>query len=97
MLNILASVSQWEREAVGERTAAAMAHKASQGEYTGGHAPYGWRVGSDGVELVPHDGEQAAIAAARELRAAGLSLRKVGAMLADKGILPRKGKGWHPA
>ena len=29
---------QWEREAIGERTATAMQHKASQGEYTGGWA-----------------------------------------------------------
>jgi site-specific DNA recombinase len=41
VLNVLASVSQWEREAFGERTATAMQHKASQGEYTGGWAPYG--------------------------------------------------------
>src|SRR5215831_17502980 len=36
VLNVLASVSQWEREAIGERTSAAMQHKASVGEYTGG-------------------------------------------------------------
>ncbi len=39
VLNVLASVSQWEREAIGERTATAMQHKAKQGEYTGGQAP----------------------------------------------------------
>jgi DNA invertase Pin-like site-specific DNA recombinase len=39
VLNVLASVSQWEREAIGERTATAMQHKAKQGEYTGGWAP----------------------------------------------------------
>lgn len=48
VLNVPASVSQWEREAIGERTATAMQHKASQGEYTGGQAPYGRRVASDG-------------------------------------------------
>jgi len=35
VLNVLASVSQWEREAIGERTATAMQYKAKQGEYTG--------------------------------------------------------------
>src|SRR6266446_4692918 len=44
VLNVLASVSQWEREAIGERTATVMQHKAKQGEYTGGWAPYGRRV-----------------------------------------------------
>jgi DNA invertase Pin-like site-specific DNA recombinase len=38
VLNVLASVSQWEREAIGERTAAAMQHKAACGEFTGGEA-----------------------------------------------------------
>jgi DNA invertase Pin-like site-specific DNA recombinase len=51
VLNVLASVSQWEREAIGERTATAMQHKARQGEYTGGQAPYGRRIGPDGAQL----------------------------------------------
>jgi len=96
VLNILAAVSQWEREAIGERTAAAMAHMRANDEYTGGEAPYGWRVADDGASLVLHEAEQEAIAIARELRAAGLSLRKVGAALEDRGILPRTGERWHP-
>src|SRR5437763_1016789 len=60
VLNVLASVSQWEREAIGERTATAMQHKARQGEYTGGQAPYGRRVASDGSQLEPHPDEEAA-------------------------------------
>lgn len=77
VLNVLASVSQWEREAIGERTATAMRFKASQGEYLGGEIPYGFRVSDDGVRLVPTDAEQAVVVEARRLRAAGLSLRAV--------------------
>ena len=51
VLNVLASVSQWEREAIGERTAAAMQHKASHGQYTGGRVPFGYRLASDGEHL----------------------------------------------
>src|SRR6266478_4590632 len=51
VLNVLASVSQWEREAIGERTSAALKHKALQGEYTGGDAPYGYRLAADGERL----------------------------------------------
>src|SRR5580698_4050355 len=51
VLNVLASVSQWEREAIGERTSVAMQHMASQGEYTGGRAPYWQRVAADGTRL----------------------------------------------
>lgn len=76
-------------------TREAMAHKAAQGEYTGGHAPYGWRLAASG-ELVAHYWEQSAIALAVSFRDGGASLRKVGAMLAERGILPRTGKGWHP-
>lgn len=94
VLNVLMSVAQWEREAIGERTASAMRHMAENGEYTGGHAPYGWALAGDG-SLVVNDAEQEAIAVAHELRAAGLSLRKVGAMLASRGLAPRSGK-WHP-
>lgn len=46
VLNMLTVIGQWEREAIGERTAAAMQHKASQGEYIGGAAPYGYALAS---------------------------------------------------
>ena len=36
VLNVLASVAQWEREAIGERTKSAMALKRSRNEYSGG-------------------------------------------------------------
>lgn len=44
MLNILASVSQWEREIIAERTREVMRHKQKHGEYLGGHIPYGFEV-----------------------------------------------------
>ncbi len=89
VLNVLASVGQWEREAIGERTAAAMAHKAAQGDYCGGAAPYGYAV-EDG-RLVPVEAEQMVIAAALEARAAGLSLRTVARVLAERGFRTRAG------
>jgi site-specific DNA recombinase len=59
VLNILASVSQWEREAIGERTAAAMQYKHARHEYTGGEPPYGWQIGADGIHVEPQGEEQA--------------------------------------
>lgn len=93
VLNVLASVAQWERETIGERTSAAMRHKQSQGEYIGGHAPYGYRL-IDG-ELVEHEGEQAVIAIAKQLREAGLSLRKVAQELHKRGFKARTGATFH--
>jgi DNA invertase Pin-like site-specific DNA recombinase len=78
VLNTLAAVSQWEPEAIGERTAQAMAYKRRRCEYTGGEPPYGWRLADDDVHLDPHADEQAIIAEALELKPAGLSLRRSG-------------------
>jgi DNA invertase Pin-like site-specific DNA recombinase len=92
VLNMLTVLGQWEREAIGERTAAAMQHKASQGEYTGGAAPYGYALAADGVALVEAAAEQAVIAEARALRATGASLRKVAEELGHKGLRARNGR-----
>jgi site-specific DNA recombinase len=35
VLNIVTAVSQWEREAIGERTREAMSHKRTNGERVG--------------------------------------------------------------
>lgn len=95
VLNVLASVAQWEREATGERTSAALAHKRQMDEYTGGHPPYGWTLDDDGRSLVADDAEQEAIALATRLRAGGLSLRTIGVQLEAAGVLPRSGGRWH--
>jgi DNA invertase Pin-like site-specific DNA recombinase len=92
VLNVLASVSQWEREAIGERTSAAMQHKASLGEYTGGDLPYGYSLAPDGELLVPNSAEQAVLGTARKLRSAGLSLRSVARELNAQGFRSRTGK-----
>jgi len=96
VLNVLASVAQWEREATGERTSAALAHKRALGEYTGGRVPYGFRVGANGSTLEPVEEEQAVITEARALRASGLSLRAIGAALERQGYRTRKGGSWAP-
>lgn len=92
VLNIMATISQWERECIGERTAAAMQHKAALGEYIGGDPPFGWRVDADGLRLEPVTHEQVAIAEARRLREAGLSLRAVARELDASGHRSRVGR-----
>ena len=93
-LTVMAGAAEMERNLIRERTTAALAHKRSCGERTGG-IPYGFHLDTDGVHLVEDPAEQEVMGAARELRAGGLSLRKVGAALAGRGMLPRNGKGWH--
>ncbi len=94
VLHVLASVSQWEREAIGERTSAAMASLRSQGRSTG-TAPYGQR--SDGGVLVPDDAEQAVIAEILALDADGLSTPKIAARLNELSRPARGAKWYQPA
>jgi len=72
-----------------------MQHKARQGEYTGGWAPYGRRVAPDGAMLEADPQEEAARAVARQLRA-GRSLRGIAAQLHQRGIRSRTGREFAP-
>lgn len=94
VVSVLGAVAQWEREAVGERTAAAMGAMKAAGLYCGGTVPYGYRVDDEG-RLVADEAELAVKRAAAELRAAGLSLRAVGAALEARGLLMRGGGQWN--
>ena len=92
-LTVMAGAAELERNQVRDRTSAAMAHKASKGEYTGGQVPYGYRL--DGARLVADDAEQAVLTVAMDAHAEGLSLRAIARRLAERGFTPRTGKGWH--
>jgi DNA invertase Pin-like site-specific DNA recombinase len=93
VLNVLGAVSQWEREAIGERTATAMRHMSERGEYVGGKPRFGYRLSQDG-RLAPHEAEQAAIRETRTLRASGLSLRAVASRLEENGFRTRTGRSF---
>src|SRR5271155_4762862 len=60
VLNIMTAVSQWEREAIGERTRDAMNHKRTNGERVG-NIRFGYRLGADGKHLEPDPAEQAVL------------------------------------
>lgn len=94
MLHLLASVSQWERETIAERTSFALEHKRRRGKVYG-KTPFGFcRVGDD---LVPHDREQDALAAAVAMRRTGKGWTEIGAMLTERGARPHQGKTWYPS
>jgi DNA invertase Pin-like site-specific DNA recombinase len=95
MLNLLASVSQWEREAISERTAFALAHKRRLRQAYG-HAPFGYRRIGDTLHAV--DEEIQALKHIRTMQESGHSLRQIGAWLTEHGFMPRQnGKTWHAA
>lgn len=93
-LNIMASMNQWERDTVSERTKDALQHKIDMGERAG-QIPYGWTVDADGKTLSPNPKEQEAISLIRDLREKGYSYRAICQELGKEGHTPA-GKAWHP-
>lgn len=92
VVNMLGVVAQWEREAIAERTASALAHKRGGG-LAYGTTPFGYARNGD--RLVPIPTEQRALDAAIRMDKAGASFREIGRFLTDTGVKPHRGKAWH--
>lgn len=90
-LTMMAAIAEWERNVIGERTAAALQHKAAHGEFTG-QAPYGYR--REGERVVPDEHELAVVEEVRRMAAEGMSRRAIAEQLTLDGRRPR-GKRWH--
>jgi site-specific DNA recombinase len=93
VLNVLMSVSQWERETIVERTRAAVDHKRSKGERIG-NVPYGFTLGPDGKQLVPELGEAMTVFLIEFLRYHGWPLRKIAAWLNARTFPTKSGRPW---
>ncbi|MEE8153801.1 MAG: recombinase family protein [Phycisphaerales bacterium] len=94
VLNVMGSVSQWEREAIGERTSEALAVMRSNGRRISRHAPYGYRLNGQG--WIEDEREQEAIRLMLQLRAKGTSLRRIAEELQTHGFTSRTGKRLSP-
>jgi DNA invertase Pin-like site-specific DNA recombinase len=94
VLNILVSVSQWEREAIGERTRDALRHKRAKGEVFN-HEPLGYVRSGD--RLVEVEDEMNTVAEVRRLAAEGVSLRKICAHMMAHGFKTKRGGAWRPS
>src|ERR1035438_9861546 len=94
VLNIMVSVSQWEREAIGERTRDAMRHKKAKLEFVG-NAPYGYRQAADKRHVGPRPDEQAILERIHRLRKGGKSLRGIADQLNRMKIRTRQGSPWR--
>jgi len=92
-LNIMASMNQWERDTISERTKDALHLKIEKGERAG-QIPYGWTVASDGINLVKNEKEQKAIRYIEELNSKGYSNRAICKELEKEGYEPI-GRSWH--
>jgi DNA invertase Pin-like site-specific DNA recombinase len=94
VLNIMTAVSQWEREAIGERTRDAMHHKRTNGERVG-NIQFGYRLGTDGKHLEPDPAEQEVLDDIRQLRQDGHTLRGIAAALNHRALRTRRGSAWR--
>lgn len=99
VLNVLGSVSQWERETTGERTREALAHLKSRGVRLGG-AAVGWErtseTDAEGRRLVVTVPQEAAtVERIVRLRSEGLSLRSIARALSAEGHATKAGGEWH--
>ncbi len=93
VLNIMTAVSQWEREAIGERTATALRHKRAHSRVFN-HTPYGFR--RDGDALVPVAEEQAIINRIRLYRSDDWSLQRIADSLNADQVPTKQGSKWFP-
>ena len=94
VLNIMVSVSQWEREAIGERTRDAMRHQIARGFWVG-NTRYGYRQAADKRHVEPEPGEQAILERIQRLRKSGKSLRGIADQLNRLKIRTRQGSPWR--
>ena len=72
----VATMNEFERNQISERTKSALAHLKSQNKRISGRIPYGYDLGPDGETLVENPKEQRAIQIMKQLRHMGVSYRK---------------------
>ena len=94
VITIMGAVSQWEREAIGERTRDALGHKKRKGERVG-NIQFGYRLAPDGRHVEPDPGEQAALGEIGRLRKRGQTLRGIAAALNGQARRTRRGTAWR--
>ena len=90
MKGIVDQFGIYERAMIRSRTKAALATKRRAGELAG-EVPFGWTADEDG-KLIEVADEQAILRIIGELRQAGVSLRKIAAILTESGHRTKKGK-----
>lgn len=103
VLNVMASVSQWELEAIGERTRVGLGKLRDMGRFTG-KPRYGWRVpGAEShvkgekyakVPIEEDPVEQENIETIRKMRHVGATFRHIADALNDRGRTVRSGAAW---
>ena len=95
VFRLLAVLNEFERDLASERTRAALAHKRTRNERTGG-VPFGWRLVNPDARkkdalMVEEPAEQSVLARIRNWHAAGDTLRDIAAKLTAEGVPTKQG------
>jgi DNA invertase Pin-like site-specific DNA recombinase len=94
VITIMGAVSQWEREAIGERTRDALQHKWRMGERVG-NIRYGFKLCADGIHVETNPAEEEIVSRIHHLRQTGHTLRGVADQSNHAGYLTRRGSRWR--
>ena len=94
--NLADSFAEYEHRLISCRTFDAMQAKKSRGERVG-HIPFGFRLAQDRLHLEEEPQEQEVLRQMCDLRASGLSLRKIASRLNDQGKFNRGSAIWNHA
>lgn len=94
LVSLLTTVSQWEREVIGDRTRTVLQHKRATGQVYN-HEPYGFD--RDGGQLVPNPAEMAVACRIVAERRAGVTLQAIANGLNHAGVTAKRGGRWFPA
>ncbi len=94
---LTAALAEMERQIIGERTKAALAHKRAKRESIGGYAPpYGYDL-DETRHLIRSSHEQKGIKLIKSLNERGISLRQICRELEANGYRTKTGKvKWNP-
>lgn len=94
ILNLLVSISQWERETIGERTSVALRHRQRQGIHVGA-PPVGYR--SENGRLIKDEVELRAVALILRFRKMMMMpYQNIAEELIRLGVPTKRGGRWHP-
>jgi DNA invertase Pin-like site-specific DNA recombinase len=94
--HIIASLSEWERGVIAERTKDALRHLRTKGKRTGS-VRYGFILSTDGKTLQPDAKEQAVLRQMKALQNKQASYRAIAKALNKQEIPTKQGKVWGSA
>jgi len=92
LINLVASMAQWERETISERVSVNMQQKAKIGEWPGGIPPYGYNLENEKLVIDP---EESKIVKEVFKLSRTLGFYSIAIQLSKRGIPTRYNGEWH--